>query len=299
MDKRIIPACFLIFFWTLLSLSGQAIPPAEEISEVETVPVMIDDMVLFLVVGIRTYPAAERARLISQRIKKIAADPTVKTDSLAAVEGEGFTTLMAGDNPIMRVFETDAAREAKGLSRQIVANLYLEKTRQAIDKYRRDREPDRLLRSGLTAGGATVGLFVVLFLFLFSFRRLMSRIESKTKAKIILLQSKSRDLLTAEKLGNALTGLLRAARLILVFAVVYVYLDFVFSLFPWDSPSVQATRRLCPRSAPENRAGGRRFYPQPHLDPLDRCRRPVWTEARPFFFLGHREKRHHHPRLRS
>jgi len=233
MDKRIIPACFLVFFWSSLFLSGQTTAPAEEISEVETVQVMIDDMILFSVAGIRTYPAADRARQISERIKKIAADPTVKTDSLAAVESEGVTTLMAGDNPIMRVFETDASLEAKGLSRHILANLYLEKIKKAIDKYRQDREPDRLLRSGLTAGGATVGLSVVLFFFLILFRRLMSLIESKTKVKILLLQSKSRDLLKAEKLGNVLTGILRAARLILVFALVYVYLDFVLSLFPW------------------------------------------------------------------
>ena len=196
MDKRIIPACFLIVFWSSLFLAGQTAPPAEEISEVETAPVIIDDMILFSVRGIRTYPAAERAKQISGRIKKIAADPRIKTDSLAAVDSEGVTTLLAGDNPIMRVFDTDASLEAQGLSRQVLAKLYLEKTAKAIDKYRQDREPDRLLRSGLTAGGATVGFFVVLFLFLSLFRKLMSRIESKTKAKIILLQSKSRDLLT-------------------------------------------------------------------------------------------------------
>jgi small-conductance mechanosensitive channel len=190
-------------------------------------------MVLFPVMGIKAYPAAERARQISERIKKIAADPTIMTDSLAAVDSEGTTTLMAGDQPIMRVFDTDAALEAKGLARQVLANLYLEKIKKAIDTYRQDREPDRLLRSGLTAGGATVGFFVGLFLFLLLSRRLMSLIESKTKVKILLLQSKSRDLLRAEKLGNVLTGILRAARIILVLALAYVYLDFVLSLFPW------------------------------------------------------------------
>ncbi len=231
--RRAILKGVLFCFWSSLFLSGQTAPPAEEISEVETAPVMIDDLILFPISGIRTYPAAERARQISLRIRNIAADPRVRTASLAAVDKEGVTTLMAGDTPIMRVFDTDASLEAQGLSRAVLANLYLEKIRQAIDKYRRDREPDRLLRSGLTGGGATVGFFVVLFLFLALFRKLMSRIESRTRSKILLLESKSRDLLKAEKLGSVLAGILRTARLILVFALVYAYLYFVFSLFPW------------------------------------------------------------------
>jgi small-conductance mechanosensitive channel len=231
--RRVILPYFLAFFSSSLFLSGQTAPPAEEVAEVETSPVMVDDMILFSVAGIRTYPAAERARQISERIKKIAGDPLFKTDSLAAADSEGVTTLMAGGKPIMRVFETDAALEAKGLSRQILVNLYLEKIKMAIEKYRRDREPDRLLRSGLTAGGATIGFIVGLFLFLLLFRRLMSLIESKTRAKILLLQSKSRDLLKAEKLGNVLAGILRVTRIILVFALAYVYLYFVLSLLPW------------------------------------------------------------------
>ena len=230
--RRVILTGFLFFCWSSLFLSGQTAPPAEDISEVDTATVMIDDMALFSVRGIRTYPAADRARQISGRIKKAAADRRLTTDSLTSLDDAEFTTLMAGNNPIMRVFDTDASSEADGLSRQVLANLYLENIKKAIDKYRQDREPARLLRSGLTAAGATLGFFVALFLFLALFRRLMSRIESASKAKILFLQSKSRDLLKAGKLATVLTGILRSARIIFVLTLVYAYLDVVFSLFP-------------------------------------------------------------------
>ncbi len=229
---RIILPCFL-FFWSSLFLSGQQAPPATENAEVETAPVMIDDMVLFSVRGIKAYPAEERARTITQRIKKIAADPAIKTDSLVAVETPTYTEIAAGDILVIRVYDADASFELEDLPRLVLANVYLEKIKKAIEKYRQDRTPDRLLRSGLTAVGAAVGFVGALFLFLWLFRKLMSLIESKTKAKILSLQAKSRDLLKAERLGKVLTGILRAARLILVFALVYVFLNFVLSLFPW------------------------------------------------------------------
>jgi small-conductance mechanosensitive channel len=131
------------------------------------------------------------------------------------------------------VFDADVSIELKELPRQVLASVYLEKIRKAIEKYRLDRTPDRLLRSGLIAAGVSVGFFVVLILFLWLFRKLMSLIESKTKAKILSLQAKSRDLLKAERLGKLLTTLLRAARVGSVFAFVYIFLNYVLSLFPW------------------------------------------------------------------
>jgi hypothetical protein len=39
--RRVILTGFLFFCWSSLFLSGQTAPPAEEISEVETVPVIL------------------------------------------------------------------------------------------------------------------------------------------------------------------------------------------------------------------------------------------------------------------
>ncbi len=233
MDKRIMLVCFLIVFWSLAFLVRSDGPPGRRDLRGRDRPGDHRRHDPVFGQGDQDLSRRRESQADLRTDQEDRRRSSVKTDSLAAVDSEGVTTLLAGDNPIMRIFDADASLEVQGLSRQVLAKLFLEKTAKAIDKYRRDREPDRLLRSGLTAGGATVGFLVVLFFFLALFRRLMSRIEAKTKAKIILLQSKSRDLLKAEKLGGVLTGILRAARLILVFALVFVYLDFVFSLFPW------------------------------------------------------------------
>ncbi len=232
---RIIIPCLLALLCGSLVLSGQQPPPAAETTaaEIETAPVMIDDMLLFSVRGIAAFPAGERARAITRRIREIASDPKIRTDSLKTVVKPDCTEIAAGGIIIARVFDADAALELENMPRGLLAEVYLQRIREAVEKYRLDRAPARLLRSGLVAAGATAGFVGLLLLFLWLFRKLMSLIESKTKVRIQKLEAKSRDLLKAGKLGKALTDLLRMARLILVFLLVYLFLDFVLSLFPW------------------------------------------------------------------
>ncbi len=230
--KGILPI-FIILFLDSFILSAQQAPPAAETSEVETAQVTVDDSVLFSVRGIKAYPAKERARAIAQQIRKIAADPKVKIDSLTVIETPTYTEIASGEITITRVYDADAALELEGLPRQTLAKVFLEKIKKAIEKYRLDRTSDRLLRSGLTALGASAGFAAVLFLFLWLFRKLMALIEAKTKAKILTLQAKSYDLLKAERVGFVLTGFLRATRLILALTLIYIYLNFMLGLFPW------------------------------------------------------------------
>lgn len=233
--RRIVLPFSILFLLSSIFLSGQQGPPAsQELErEVKTAKVMIDYTTLFAVRGIKAYPAEERARAVIHQIKKIATDPAIKTDSLVALETEVSTNILAGDIPVMRVYDADADLELQGLPRQVLAEVYLDKIRKAIEKYRLDRTPQKLLRSGLYAAGATAGFVAVLFLFLWLFRKMMSLVESKTKAKILSLQAKSRDLLKAERLRAVMMGSLRALRLVLVLSLVYAYLNFVLSLFPW------------------------------------------------------------------
>jgi small-conductance mechanosensitive channel len=194
---------------------------------------MLDDMLLFSVRGIESFPAKERARVIAERIRSIAADPKIATDSLKTVVTPAYTEIAAGKVTLTRLFDADAALEMENMPRQVMADLYLAKIKEAIGKYRLDRAPGRLLRSGLTAAGAAAGFVVILLLFLRLFRKLVSLIESKTKAKMMLVQSKSRDLLQAERLGRALAGFFRTLRLILVIALAYIFFNFILGLFPW------------------------------------------------------------------
>ena len=97
---------------------GSASPTTSDIDtapEYRRAAVTLDGRVLFYVRGIASYPAARRAREISESIRKIAADPSISPDSLRAVEGAEHTNIVTGDRTVLTVFNVDA--ELEGASR--------------------------------------------------------------------------------------------------------------------------------------------------------------------------------------
>jgi small-conductance mechanosensitive channel len=233
----------LVLLWIFIVLAG--IPafaansgpapsvPAEE--GVQAAPVYIDNMRLFTVRGISAYPAKERAERITERIKKIASDPRIRTSEITTVEGKESTDIVVEGRRIMTVFDLDAAPE--GVKRQVLAHAYLPKIQSAIEKYRSDRRPENIFRAALYALGATVVFILALILFRFLYRKLHSFFESRLKAKIHALRIKSFEIIQAETLWLTIINALRGVRLFLILILSYIYLYTVLAFFPW-------TRRL-------------------------------------------------------
>jgi small-conductance mechanosensitive channel len=215
---------------TSLAQSGQQIISPEE-PTMQVSPVRIDDMVLFDVRGIKAFPAGDRAEAIEERIKKIAADPAVKPDSIASVESDISTDLVADGRPIMSIFDADASLE--GVPRQMLAKAYINKLRTSIEKYRQERSRERITKNALYALLATV-IFVVAFkLLLLLLRKLNAMIESRYRVKIHALHIQSLEFIHAERIWATLTGAVKVIRLVLTLVLLYFYLYFVLSLFPW------------------------------------------------------------------
>ncbi len=202
--------------------------------EYERAPVTVDGEVLFSVRGIPAYPAKERAQAISKRIEGIAADPSVAAESLRLVDMEDRTRIMAGDALAMAFIDADAA--AEGVSRQLLAERALIRIRAAIEAYRNDRSPRVLLTNTLYALGATALLAIVLLLIRRSFRTLDAASERRFKARIEALEAQSHQLVEARQLRRALYGIVKGLYGIALLVIGYIYLHFVFSLYPWTRP---------------------------------------------------------------
>jgi small-conductance mechanosensitive channel len=214
---------------SLAQAAPQTTPSEEPATQVS--PVRIDDMVLFHVRGIKAFPAKDRAEAIEERIKKIASDRAVKTDSITSVESEISTDIVADGRPIMSIFDVDAALD--GVSRQVLAKAYIAKLRTSIEKYRKDRSKESLVKNALFALLATVIFIVSLKLLLWLLRKLNALVEARYKAKIHALHIQSLEFIHAERIWATLTGTVKVIRLVLTFVLLYFYLDVVLSLFPW------------------------------------------------------------------
>src|SRR5262245_4934605 len=140
---------FSAIVWTLLGLApyhaaaatsgawGKASANPSDIDEAasdERATVTLDGEQLVQVAGFPTYPAAERAKAIKQRIEAIAADRSVAIDSLRVVDSEDRTRIMAGDRLAVAFLDFDAP--GGGVSRQILAERARMKIAEAIASYR-------------------------------------------------------------------------------------------------------------------------------------------------------------------
>jgi small-conductance mechanosensitive channel len=223
----------------VLALAGNsAVPAAVPLLSTEggsdvarTAPVRVDGIVLFPVRGITAHPAKERAANIAARITEIAGDPKVRPEDVVVVNTDQSTDIIAGDRPIMSVFDEDA--ELEGFHRQRLGLLYAQKIRKSIETYRKDRASTSILWAAGTALGATL-LLVVLVLFIRrGSRRMLSAVESRFTSRIQKLQAKSHDIVRTEWIWLTIRIGVKSAAFVLILLILFLHLDLVLRLFPW------------------------------------------------------------------
>jgi small-conductance mechanosensitive channel len=198
---------------------------------VPTAPVEVDGAVLFTVRGISAYPAETRAAQIAGRIRAVAEDPRVPVSDVHSVESPGATALWAGDRQVMRIVDADGRVE--GVSRQELALAYVGVLRRAIEEYRKDRTPERLVVAAGRTALSTALLAGLVALVLFAFRRLDSLVVGRLRRRIDALEARSFEILRAERISGLIRGGLRTLRAAILVAAVYVYLQHTLALFPW------------------------------------------------------------------
>ena len=202
--------------------------------EDELADVTLDGRVLFSVRGWPAYPAEERARTIRRRIEETAADPSVVLDSLRTIEMQDRTKVMAGDHLVAGFIDADGAVD--GVSRQLLAERAAIKVKEAIAVYRNDRNPRVLLINTLYALGATAVLALVLLTVRRAFRKLDALAARRLRSRIKAFEERSHQILEARQMRHALQGLLKSTYVLALLVLGYIYLHFVFGLYPWTRP---------------------------------------------------------------
>lgn len=233
--------CVLLGLCLALSSSGvraaaqspsSATAAAEDAeTAVQTAPIVVDGETLFRVTGVQAYPAEKRAQAVADRIRAVAADRTVAPESLRLQDETFGTRIMAGAKTIMVVFDADPAYA--GVSRQYLAQAALERIKEAITDYRRDREPRLLVRHGILASGATLTLIFGLWIAHVVVRKSRSALERRYKEKVHGVQIQSFRLIEAERLWRVISGAHSLVWAVIALTMAYLYAHYVLALFPW------------------------------------------------------------------
>jgi small-conductance mechanosensitive channel len=236
MNRPLVRASALLSLTVIAGLIGdvrlaaqQTPPPPQAAIEAElpTAPVTLDGVVLFRVRGVSSLPAESRAQVIEERIRAAAANPAMAPESVRAVEGDGLTRIVAGNEMLMGVLDADATREQ--VTRAALAEAHLGRIRQAIVDYRTARSLGALQWSAVNALAATVALALA-FGVLFYFWRW---VERRLKHRLQSVQIQSLELIRRERLRALVRNSVLLLRTIGFLALVLVYVGYVLRQFPW------------------------------------------------------------------
>ncbi|TAK54566.1 MAG: mechanosensitive ion channel family protein [Gammaproteobacteria bacterium] len=199
-----------------------------------TALVLIDGHALLRVRGIAGFPAQQRARKIEQRITDFARDRSLPADAVTLQDNVRGTAIVAGGVTLVTISDGDAALEELG--RLALAQATGEMITESVTRWRAERSPEQRLRNVGWAATATAVLAAFLWLLWSVSRRLQRYLETRVAAQVKSVGVQSFEFVKARHLQALIQTAPRLVFWAAVAVTIYVYLDFVLTLFPLTRP---------------------------------------------------------------
>ena len=200
-------------------------------SEIQTAPVRLDGEDLFRLRGVSAYPAEQRARFTVDHIRAVARDHGFDVQNLRLEETPFSCDIRAGKVVVLTLFDADARLE--DVERHTLALANLLRIQQAIEAYRRDRDPKVLARAAGLAVAAALALLVFLFAGLKIVRRGLLELEHRYRHRIREVGIQGLKVLPADRMWISVIRVLQFAAAAAGVVAVYITLDYILALFPW------------------------------------------------------------------
>lgn len=196
------------------------------------VPVVIDGETLFSIQETLGLPSlADRAKAITNSIKKVAEDESISIEALEISEKNGLTIISAGQISLISLADADA-KVAKR-PRPELAQEYLQNIASSIERYREERTSQYLLRSAFYTGMISIAFLVVGILLNYTFPRVVDRLNSWRHTILPSLRIQSFELISSDRLADMSIGFLQTVRSLLNLGICVLYIPIVFQFFPW------------------------------------------------------------------
>ena len=193
-------------------------------------PVQLDGKTLFNVrVKLKTQSTEQRAHLISERIKKLAQDPTFNPHTITVQDTALSSDIMDGDKVIMPIWAFEA--KVQEMPAHKLAREYAEKIRHAITTYQREHSFQVLMFAALKTLAALVVFVLLLLLLLRLVRRLNRAIWATQRIRAVKIGNF--EFFTADRIKAVLEGTVKFFRLLAALLLFYALVQLGLSFFPW------------------------------------------------------------------
>jgi small-conductance mechanosensitive channel len=213
-----------------------------EINQITVAPVKLDGNVLFNLRGVSSYPAETRASEVSKRIKKAAADYSIRPEMVKIVKEENHSEIYAGNIMIVWLFDADAAVES--VRRDVLAETIELSIKSAIEQYRSERSRPVIVKHIKQAAIATVILMAILLILLWVIRLIDSALQSRIRKKIDSVENISFNLIKSNQIWRIFHVLIKTLRIFIILVITGFFIDYVLSLFPWTNAFSKYTLKL-------------------------------------------------------
>lgn len=215
-----------------LAAAQEPAAPSDTAASTDTVSwVRIDGRPVIGLRGIPTYPASRRAAEVENRIIAVAKDPAIAPATIKVIVHPASADVVAGSRSIVSALEPDAT--AEGIEREVLATAYAIQIREAIKNYRHERSASYLRAAAVRTGVATIAFIPALFLVLMLMRRMRRYAETRYKSHVHDVAIQSFRIVSVAQIWTGVTLLLRWCMWLAAGMVIYIYVEYVLTLFPW------------------------------------------------------------------
>lgn len=207
--------------------------PASKTLDRGTPVVLGGDTLFYVQAQIGSFSPEFRAEVISSRIVKFANEFDLSPDKLQIVDNENTktTSIDLKNRSLVTIADVDAVAADK--TRQQLAQQYLQSIKKSVISFRESHSTQSLIRGAIYSLIATLVLlvsFVAISRFIpLLYRRLIVWRDNRNPSFRLL----STEILSADRVVDLLSELIRIVRLALFLAILYLYINLVLSFFPW------------------------------------------------------------------
>ncbi len=205
-------------------------------------PVKLDGNILFNVRGVSSFPSEQRAKEVSGKIKQAAANYSIQPEMVKIVDENSHSTIYAGNQLIIRIFDADAAVES--IHRDLLAQTIQLSIKSAIKTYRDERSRPVVIKHIKQALLATLILIALLFALLWLIKRMDIALQNRIKKRIESVENISFNLIKSNQIWRIFHVLIKTLRIIVILFTIIFFADYVLSLFPWTNAFSKYTLNL-------------------------------------------------------
>ena len=194
-------------------------------------PVDVDGKeILRIYDGVGSFTAKDRAETIASRLQKLVNDPSVDVNDIEVSESPFGASIELGDTILLVVTDNDAKH--LDLSRDAVAHYYLKQIQKGILDARQQHTRGFLIRAAIYALVTLLVYLCLLWVVVVGIRRLLLLIEPAA-SRLGSIRIQQTELLEGRRIASLIAATLRGLRIVLLFALTWIFLATVANYFPW------------------------------------------------------------------